>query len=477
MPRTTHAMHLIDGDRVDGPAEKTVTAPSGAGPVGSIAYGDADTAERAADAAARAFPAWAAKPARERGDVLLHAADRVEEVAPELGLLLAREAGKRVMEAEGEVRMGAEYLRWAGQEVRRLRGQVVPNEAPARRHVVIHQPAGVALSLTPWNFPVSIQARKLGPALAAGCSVVARVSEKAPLAASRFIELIHEAGLPDGVLNLVHGPARKVTDTLLAHPAVRVVSFTGSTPVGAAIMATAARRIVRPLLELGGDAPFIVFDDADLDQAVEQGLLAKFRNNGQSCIAANRFLVHRSLYDRFVQRMVDAVDAMRIGDPVEDAEVDLGPLIDQQRVDEVDAMVTQALEKGATRLTARRELPGDGSYGEPALLGDVPDDSPLSCEEVFGPVAAISSFDDEEEAIARANATEMGLAAYLFTRDVGRAWRVGEALEAGIIGVNAGLPSVVFAPMGGMKASGLGREGADIGIEEYTEAKYLAVGL
>jgi succinate-semialdehyde dehydrogenase/glutarate-semialdehyde dehydrogenase len=279
------------------------------------------------------------------------------------------------------------------------------------------------------------------------------------------------------VVNLVHGPARGITQALLDHRAVRVVSFTGSTEVGREIMASAARRIVRPLLELGGDAAFVVFDDADLDAAVEGAMLAKFRNTGQSCIAANRFVVHEAVYEEFTSRLVARVDAMTVGDGLSDPVPDLGPVIDQSRVEAVHGMVSSALAAGATRLTRSFELPTVGTYVAPALLADVPDDAELSCSEVFGPAAAVFSFRDEDEALARANATEMGLAGYFWSRDVGRVWRIAERLQVGIVGANNALPTVCFAPMGGVKQSGLGREGASAGLEEFQDVRYLSLGL
>ena len=351
------------------------------------------------------------------------------------------------------------------------------HEAADRRHLSIRRPVGVVASLTPWNFPCSIQARKLAPALAAGCTVVARVSEKAPLAATEMVRALVDAGVPAGVVNLVHGPAREVTQTLLDHEAVRAVTFTGSTPVGREIMAGAARRVVRPLLELGGDAAFIVFDDADIEAAVEGAMLAKFRNTGQSCIAANRFIVHEDVYDEFVDALVARVDAMTVGDGLADPLPDLGPVIDASRVDAVNALVSEALSLGATRLTRDRDLPDGGTFLAPTLLADVPDSAAIATQEVFGPAAAVFRFRDTAEALARANATEMGLAGYLWSRDVSRCWRTAEQLEAGIVGVNNALPSVAFAPMGGVKQSGLGREGAALGLEEFEDVRYLALGL
>ena len=474
---TTLASHLIDGTWEDGAATVDVTNPADGSVAGRLAWGDAKTAERAADAAARAFTDWAELPPRRRADILLEASRLIAERADTIGETLAREAGKRRPEAVGEVAFSAEYFRWFAEQARRPQGEVIAHEAADRRHLTIRRPVGVVASLTPWNFPCSIQARKLAPALAAGCTVVARVSEKAPLAATEMVRALVDAGLPAGVINLVHGPAREITQTLLDHDAVRAVTFTGSTPVGREIMASAARRVVRPLLELGGDAAFVVFDDADVDAAVEGALLAKFRNTGQSCIAANRFVVHEDVYDEFVGALVDRVDGMTVGDGLADPLPDLGPVIDATRVDAVNSLVSEAISLGATRLTGERDLPKGGTFVPPTLLGDVPDTAGIATQEVFGPAAAVFRFRDTAEALARANATEMGLAGYLWSRDVSRCWRAAEHLEAGIVGVNNALPSVAFAPMGGVKQSGLGREGAAAGLEEFADVRYLALGL
>lgn len=474
---TSHARQLINGTWEDGDTLVDVTNPADGTVVGKHAWGSALDATRAADAAAKAFDDWAGLPPRRRADMLLDASRLITERCDEIGTLLAREAGKRLPEAVGEVTFSAEYFRWFAEQARRPSGEVIRHEAADRRHLTFRRPVGVVASLTPWNFPCSIQARKLAPALAAGCTVVARVSEKAPLAATLMVQAIADAGVPAGVVNLVHGPARELTQALLDHEAVRAVTFTGSTPVGREIMARASHRIVRPLLELGGDAAFIVFEDADVDAAVEGAMIAKFRNSGQSCIAANRFIVHDRVYDRFVDAFVAKVDAMSVGDGLSEPCPDLGPVIDDSRVDAVSSLVAQALAEGATRLTKEAPVPGHGTYVSPTLLADVPDAADIARQEVFGPAAAIFRFHDTQEALDRANATEMGLAGYLWSRDVSRCWNVAERLEAGILGVNNALPSVAFAPMGGVKQSGLGREGSAVGLEEFEDIRYLALGL
>lgn len=460
-----------DGAMLDvrNPADGSIAA--------TIGYGGKVEARAAVDAAQHAFASWAAASARARSDILLHVAELLLERAERIGYLLALESGKRLPEAIGEVRFAAEYFRWFAEQARRPGGELIPQEIANRRHLTMAQPVGVALCLTPWNFPVSIQARKLAPALAAGCSVVARASEKAPLAVIELFRCLQEAGIPPGVANLIQGPAGETTNVMLEHPAVRVVSFTGSTEVGRQLMRQAAERIVRPLLELGGNAPFIVFEDADLDRAVEGAMIAKFRNNGQSCIAANRFLVHTSVADEFVRRLSARIDAMRIGNPVQEPMPDLGPVIDEQRQRTLEAFIAEAEAAGARRTTSINSVPTSGTYVAPALFADVPDNVGLARQEVFGPIAGVFPFETEEEAIARANETEMGLAAYFYTGRLDRAWRVGEALEAGILGLNSALPSVAYAPMGGVKQSGLGREGAHQGLEEFQEIKYLCTEL
>ncbi|MEP6799666.1 MAG: NAD-dependent succinate-semialdehyde dehydrogenase, partial [Lapillicoccus sp.] len=449
------ARHLINGTWEDGDRAVDVMNPADGSVVGRLAWGSGADAVRAADAAAAALAGWADLPARRRADLLLEAGRLIAGRAEAIGGVLAREAGKRLPEAVGEVGFSAEYFRWFAEQARRPAGEVIPHEVADRRHLTLRRPAGVVASLTPWNFPCSIQARKLAPALAAGCTVVARVSEKAPLAVTLLLECLVDAGLPAGVVNLVHGPAREVTQSLLDHDAVRVVTFTGSTAVGREIMSRAARRVVRPLLELGGDAAFIVCEDADVEAAVEGAMVAKFRNTGQSCIAANRFIVHDRVYDAFVESLVARVEAMTVGNGLAQPCPDLGPVIDADRVEAVRSLVDEALSLGATRLTRQTSLPDRGTYVSPALLGDVSDTSRLATEEVFGPVAAVFRFQDDHEALRRANATEMGLAGYIWSRDVSRCWTLAEHLEAGIVGVNNALPSVAFAPMGGVKQSGL----------------------
>jgi succinate-semialdehyde dehydrogenase/glutarate-semialdehyde dehydrogenase len=466
---------LIDGRWIDAEERREVVNPADDGVVGTVSSGTTAMAAAAADASAAAFADWSARPARDRAEPLHRTADALVARAADLGRLLARETGKRLPEAVAEIVFAADYFRWFAEEAQRPRGAVLAADR-TRHQLTFHRAAGVAVCLTPWNFPVSIQARKVAAALAAGCTVVSRPSEKAPLTVVELFRILDGTGCPAGVANLVHGPAGTTTHALLSHPAVRVVSFTGSTDVGRQIMRMAAERIVRPALELGGNAPFVVFADADLDAAVDGALIAKFRNNGQSCIAANRFLVHESVVDEFAARMAARVDAMSVGDPCADPVPDLGPLIDRERIAAVTELVLSSLDAGAKLLTAAKRPPAGGSFIAPVLVRHDGDDVPLVREEVFGPAAVIGSFADDDEAVRRANATEMGLAGYIYTRDVRRAMALAERLEVGILGVNQSLPSSAAAPMGGVKQSGLGREGAGAGLEEFQETHYVAMG-
>lgn len=472
------AQHLVNGQHIEAGERAGVNDPATGELVGSfsrvIGEEASELARQAADAAAAAQHAWAQTSPRSRAQILHDAVDLLAERAEEISLTLALEAGKRLPEARGEVAGSAEYLTWFAEEIRRPRGEFYTSEDAARRQLSIHRPLGVVATLTPWNFPVSIQARKVAPALAAGNTVVARVSEKAPLAVTRWLSTLHEAGLPDGVLNLVHGAASSITGAWTAHPAVRGVSFTGSTEVGAKVLAQSAERIVRPMMELGGNAAFIVAEDADMEVALTQAELGKLRNTGQSCIGINRFLAHRSRIEEFSQRLAARFDELSIGPGTADPLPDLGPVIDESRVREVTALVDDALARGARRLTAERELPSQGTWLAPTLLADAPLDARIAREEVFGPAAGVFAFDTDEEAADIANSTEMGLASYVVTQDAGRAFRYAEQLDSGIVGVNDALPTVAFTPMGGTKRSGLGREGGADGLREFQETTYIA---
>ncbi len=455
------------------PGSVAVINPANGEVVSEIGYGGASDARQAVEAADEAFSRWSKTTARERADILNRVAQLLRERQDSIGRILAVESGKRLAEAVGEVRFAAEYFQWFAEEARRPNGAWYPEEGQNRRHWSRTQPAGVALCLTPWNFPVSIQARKLAPALAAGCTVVARASQKAPLSVIELFRCLDDAGIPAGVANLVQGPAAQTTEEMMRHPAVRVVSFTGSTAVGQALVRQSAHGLQRLALELGGNAPFIVFDDADLDKAADAAMIGKFRNNGQSCIAANRLYVHERVIEEFVEKFSERIRTMQIGDPLLST-TGLGPVIDADARDGLLRMIDQAVLAGAHPLIPSMAVPDAGYYMPPMLLANVSSGTAFACDELFGPCAPVFSFRDEEEVIEMANDTNMGLAAYAFTSDAARATRVTESLDYGIVGLNHALPSVAFAPMGGFKMSGIGREGARVGMEEFLETKYVS---
>jgi succinate-semialdehyde dehydrogenase/glutarate-semialdehyde dehydrogenase len=428
--------------------------------------------EAAVAAAERALPDWRAKPAKERAAILRRWADGMLEHREDLALLMTSEQGKPLAEARGEIAYAASFLEWFGEEAKRAYGETVPSPWPRSRIVVVPEPIGVCAVITPWNFPAAMLTRKVGPALAAGCTVVAKPAEATPFSALALAVLSQRAGLPPGVLNVVTGAAAEVGAVLTSSPVVRALSFTGSTATGRLLLAQCAGTVKRVSLELGGNAPFLVFDDADVEAAVEGALASKFRNTGQTCVCANRFFVQSGVYEEFAARLADRVRALRVGDGREDG-VAQGPLIDDAALAKVERHVADALGRGAKLACGGRRHARGGSYYEPTVLTAVSPDAVLASEETFGPVAALFAFADEAEAIRRANATEYGLAAYVYTRDLGRAWRVASALEAGMVAVNAGILSTEVAPFGGVKQSGLGREGGRHGLAEFLEWKYV----
>lgn len=451
---------------VDDPATGTVIAR----------VPDAGVAEslRAMDAAAAAQAAWAATPPRKRGEILREVWRRMVEDQDRLAALMTLEMGKSVAEAKGEVLYAADYFRWFSEEAVRIPGAY--NAAPdgASRMLVLRQPVGPCVLVTPWNFPLAMGARKIGPALAAGCTAVVKPAHQTPLSMLAIAKLFEEAGLPPGVLNIVTTTkARETVAAMIDHPAARKISFTGSTPVGRGLAEHAGRRLLRTSMELGGDNALIVFDDADLDVALDGAMLAKMRNIGEACTAANRILVHRSLIDRFAERLTERMAAQKVGPGLSGGEI--GPLIDGKARDKVDSLVKAALAGGAKALTGGAVAEGPGYFYPPTVLVDVPADAEILRTEIFGPVAVLQAFDSEDEAIERANASEYGLTAYVFTRDLSRALRVIDQLEVGMIGLNRGMVSNPAAPFGGIKASGLGREGGAEGIEEYLAVKYASI--
>ena len=428
---------------------------------------------RALDAAVAAQDAWAATPPRTRSDILRRAFDLLTERADEFALLMTLEMGKPLAEARGEVTYGGEFLRWFSEEAVRIAGRYGTNPEGTGRMIVSQRPVGPCFFITPWNFPLAMATRKIAPALAAGCTVVVKPAELTPLTTLAFAQLLQEAGLPAGVVNVVTTTrSGAVSAPIIADPRLRKLSFTGSTPVGKKLIAQAAEGVLRVSMELGGNAPFVVFDDADLDKAVDGAMLAKFRNIGQACTAANRFIVHESVAEEFADRVSARVTAMKIGRGTEEG-VQIGPLIDRTAVEGTGALVQDALGKGARLLAGGSAIDGPGTFFEPTVITDVAAGSDILREEIFGPVLAIATFADEDEAVRLANDTDYGLVSYVFTRDLARGHRMIDRLETGMMGLNAGVVSNAAAPFGGVKQSGLGREGSRHGLEAFTDIKYV----
>jgi succinate-semialdehyde dehydrogenase/glutarate-semialdehyde dehydrogenase len=442
-----------------------------------IADAEADDAVKALDAAVAAQAAWASHPPRERGEILRRAFERITERVDELALLMTLEMGKPVAESRAEVSYAAEFLRWFAEEAVRIDGRysVAPNGNG--RLLTMRQPVGPCLLITPWNFPMAMGTRKIGPAIAAGCTMVVKPAQLTPLSMLALTEIFDEVGLPAGVLNVVtSSSASRVVEPVLGDPRLRKLSFTGSTEVGKALLAKAADGVVQTSMELGGNAPFLVFDDADLDAAVEGAVIAKMRNIGEACTSANRFHVAESVADEFTERLAKRLSSMPVGPGVEAGSL-VGPLIDDKARRSVAELVADAVDRGARVVTGGEVPGGPGHFYPPTVLGGVPADARVLHEEIFGPVAPVTSFATEAEAIAAANATEYGLVAYVFTRDLDRAFRVIEALETGMVGLNQGIVSNPAAPFGGVKQSGIGREGGPEGIDAYLSTKYVALHL
>jgi succinate-semialdehyde dehydrogenase/glutarate-semialdehyde dehydrogenase len=436
--------------------------------------GQAETA-RAVAAAARVWPELRAMPAIERCDMLWRWRELVLESKEELARLMTQEQGKPLAEARGEIEYAASYLRWFAEEGRRLYGEVIPSPWRDRRILATREPVGVVGVITPWNFPSAMLARKVAPAIAAGCPVVVKPARQTPFSALALAELGLRAGIPNGALSVITGNARAIGAELTSNPTVRKVSFTGSTEIGKLLLAQCASTVKQVSMELGGNAPFLIFNDADLDKAVKDGLASKYRNSGQTCICVNRFYVQADAYEAFVAKLADAVSALRVGDGLTEG-VNQGPLIDDKAVARVTEMIDDARQKGGRLVCGGKPHALGGNFFEPTVVADARQDMLVASQEIFGPVAPVFRFETEAEAIACANAAETGLAAYVYTKDLGRAWRVSEALEYGMVGVNESLVSTCEAPFGGVKESGLGREGARIGLEEYTTVKYTCMG-
>ncbi|MDQ0512515.1 NAD-dependent succinate-semialdehyde dehydrogenase [Ancylobacter amanitiformis] len=437
----------------------------------------APEAAAAVEAAAAAAPGWRATPPRRRSEILRRCFELMSARSEDLARLISLENGKALRDARGEVAYAAEFFRWNAEEAVRISGDFALSPAGGNHIIVDYEPVGICVLITPWNFPAAMATRKIAPALAAGCTVVLKPASETPLTAYALAALYEEAGVPPGVVNvLTTSTPGPVTAAMLADPRVRKLSFTGSTPIGRALLAEAAKNVIGCSMELGGNAPLIVFDDADLDVALEGAMLAKMRNAGEACTAANRIYVQAGLYERFAAELTARMAALRVG-PGPEATTECGPMITAKAVDKIERLVDDALGRGARLLCGGTRPAGHGFFYPPTVLVDVPDDAAMGGEEIFGPVAAISRFETEEEAITRANATEYGLAAYVFTRDLARGLRVSRRIETGMVGLNRGLVSDPAAPFGGTKQSGLGREGGTHGVLEFLEAKYIATSL
>jgi len=468
----------VNGAWIGGASSFDVVNPADGVIIASVPNLGAAETQKAIEAAHAAFPVWAAKTGKERANIMRKWFDLMTAHAGDLAALMTAEQGKPLAEAKGEVVYGASFIEWFAEEAKRVNGDVLTSTWSDKRMVVLKQPIGVCASITPWNFPIAMITRKVAPAVAAGCTIVIKPAEQTPLSALALAELAHRAGLPAGVINIVTADAERsieVGKALCDSPVVRHLSFTGSTPVGRILMQQSAPTIKKLSLELGGHAPFIVFDDADLDAAVEGALASKYRNAGQTCVCTNRFYVHESVYDTFVQKLAAGSNRLKVGNGFEQG-VAQGPLIDEQAVAKVEDHVADALAKGAKVESGGKKHALGGHFFEPTVLSNVTGDMKIMREETFGPVAAVVKFKTEEEAVAAANDTEFGLASYFYSRDIGRVWRVAEKLEYGMVGINTGIISNEVAPFGGVKQSGLGREGSKYGMDEYLEMKYLCMG-
>jgi len=452
-----------------------VTNPATGETIGSIPYMGAEETRRAIEAAAKALPDWRSRTAKERAQLLRKWFDLMMANQEDLAVLMTVEQGKPLVESRAEIAYAASFIEWFAEEGKRIYGDVIPAHGRDKRIVVLKQPIGVTVAITPWNFPAAMITRKVGPALAAGCTMVIKPAELTPFSALAMAVLAERAGIPPGVVSVVTGESRAIGGEMTSNPIVRKLTFTGSTSVGKLLMSQCSATVKKVSLELGGNAPFIVFDDADLDAAVAGAMASKYRNAGQTCVCANRLLVQSGVYDRFAEKLAAAAKAMKIGNGLQ-ADVKIGPLIDGRAVSKAEEHVADAVSKGATLLTGGKRVEGAGHFYQPTVLTKVKEGMLILREETFGPVAPLVKFDTEEEAIRLANDTEFGLASYFYSRDIARVWRVAEALECGIVGINEGIISTEVAPFGGIKESGVGREGSKYGIDDYLEIKYLCFG-
>ncbi len=467
----------INGQWVDADSGDTfpVTNPATGELIIEVAkLGAAETA-RAIAAADEAMKGWKALPAKSRSRILRKWYDLMMENQEDLAIIMTAEQGKPLAESRGEVAYGAAFMEWFGEEAKRINGDVIPHPSSDQRIICIKQPVGVVAAITPWNFPNAMIARKAAPALAAGCSIVIKPASETPLSAFAMAVLAERAGVPPGVLNVIAGASSAIGGEITSNPTVRKLTFTGSTPVGKMLEAQCAQTMKKTSMELGGNAPFIVFDDADLDAAVAGAIVSKYRNAGQTCVCSNRLLVQESIYDAFVEKFVKAAAEMKVGDGF-DADVVVGPLVNAKAVKDVDSLVQASIKAGAKVALGGNPHDLGGCFYQPTVLTNVTSDMAVFRNEIFGPVAPVVKFSTEEEVIAMANDTEFGLASYFYTRDIGRVWRVAEALEYGIVGINEGIISNEMAPFGGVKESGSGREGSKYGIDDYVEIKYILMG-
>jgi len=476
-PSLLRQQAYINGQWVDADngATVAVTNPATGEQIGTVPVMGAAETRRAIEAANAAWPAWRKKTARERALILRKWNDLILANTEDLALLMTAEQGKPLTESRGEVAYGASFIEWFGEQAKRVAGETLASPSAGQRILVTREPIGVCAAITPWNFPIAMITRKAGPALAAGCPMVLKPAQATPFSALALAELAARAGVPAGVFSVVTGKSGDVGGEMTANPIVRKLTFTGSTDVGRLLMEQSAPTIKKLSLELGGNAPFIVFDDADLDAAVEGAIASKYRNAGQTCVCANRLYVQDSVYDAFAEKLVAAVQKLKVGNGAEEG-VTQGPLIDAKAVEKVEQHIADALDKGARVLTGGKRHALGHSFFEPTVLADVTSDMLVAREETFGPMAPLFRFKTEDEAIALANDTEFGLASYFYARDVGRIWRVSEGLESGMVGVNTGLISNEIAPFGGVKQSGLGREGSHLGIDDYLVVKYVCLG-
>ena len=476
-PTLLKSMALIDGQwcpATDGTTFDVHNPATGVS-IGHVPRMGADQAQQAITAADRAFASWKLRTAEDRANLLKRWHALMLTHADDLALLMTAEQGKPLAEAKGEIAYAASYIEWFAEEARRVYGEVVPSPWPDKRIVVTREPVGVCAAITPWNFPSAMITRKVAPALAAGCTIIVKPAEQTPLSALAMAELAQRAGIPAGVFNVITGDARAIGGVLTASPTVRKLTFTGSTEVGRVLAAQCAPTLKRMSLELGGNAPFIVFNDADLDAAVAGAMASKYRNTGQTCVCSNRFLVQDGVYDAFAAKLAQAVAALKVGNGLE-ANVTQGPLIDASALAKVQELVADAVAQGATVLAGGKRHALGGTFYEPTVLTGVTPAMRLAQEEIFGPVSPLFRFHTEQEAVHMANDTEFGLAAYFYSQDIGRAWRVSAALDYGMVGVNSGVISTAVAPFGGVKQSGMGREGSLHGIDEYVDTKYVCMG-